>query len=330
MTTADPMQSAGASESHSRLQHFPISYFSMVMGLAGLSIAWQKAAHVLQADPWIGVAFGGIAGAVFLFQLAVYTLKLLRHPAAVQAEFAHPVKLHFFPTISISLILLSIVAAPHAPRLAEGLFIAGAPIQLLFTLLVLNSWFNRTHYEVAHLNPAWFIPIVGNVLVPIAGAALGYLETSWFFFSIGIVFWIVLFAIIVNRVLFHHPIPERLAPTLFILVAPPAVSFLAYMRLTGSLDASARVLFYFALFMTLFMATQAPRLMRMKFYLSWWAYSFPLAAVTIATWTMREATAHPVLSALGWILIAVLSLVLAGLIVRTVLAVARQEICQPE
>ena len=117
-------------------------------------------------------------------------------------------------------------------------------------LYVLHVWFNHEHLKIAHLNPAWFIPAVGNILVPIAGVGLGYIELSWFFFSIGILFWIVLFTIIMNRVLFHEPLPAKLAPTLFILIAPPAVGFVSYIGLTGGggIDGFARILFYGALF----------------------------------------------------------------------------------
>ena|GEM_PF-3316996 len=71
------------------------------------------------------------------------------------------------------------------------------------------------------------------MLVPVAGVPLGYTDISWFFFSIGILFWGMLLTIIFYRVLFDNPLEERLMPTLFILIAPPAVGFIAYTRLTG-------------------------------------------------------------------------------------------------
>ena len=33
-----------------RLENFPISFFAMMMGLAGLTIAWEKAQHLLGND----------------------------------------------------------------------------------------------------------------------------------------------------------------------------------------------------------------------------------------------------------------------------------------
>lgn len=308
----------------SRLEHLPISFFASMMGLSGLALAWQKGVHVLHiASEWVPLVIAAAAALVFLTLLGLYGAKVALHPSHVVGEYRHPVKLHFFPAVSISLLLLSILALNMWPAMAMPLFAVGASLHLVLMLLVLNSWFNHDHFQTVHLNPAWFIPAVGNVLVPLSGVALGYVELSWFFFAIGIMFWIVLFTIIINRVLFHNPLPERLAPTLFILIAPPAVGFLSYVRLTGNVDAAAHILYYFALFMTLFLITQVPRLMRAAFFLSWWAYSFPLAAVTIASLTMYEKIGGTAFFVISAVLLGIVTTVVTALVVRTLVAIGR-------
>ena len=147
------------------------------------------------------------------------------------------------------------------------------------------------------------------------------------FFSIGLLFWLVLFTIIVYRMIFHHPLPDKLLPTLFILIAPPAVGFVSYLKLAGGLDGFARVLYFSALFLTLLLFLQIPRFLRLPFYLSWWAYSFPLAAMTVATLLMHSLTALPAYAVFAWLLLGVLYAVVVYLIARTLDAVARQEIC---
>lgn len=313
-----------------RLAHLPVAFFASVMGLSGLTLAWMKAEAVLGVSSSISSVLAVLAALTFALLALAYAAKAMRYPSSVIEEYRHPVKLHFLPTISISMILLSVVALQKAPSLSQPLFLVGIVLHLSLTLIVLHNWFNKEHFQTVHLNPAWFIPIVGNVLVPLSGVALGYVELSWFFFSIGIVFWLVLFAIITNRVLFHNPLPERLAPTLFILIAPPAVGFLSYVKLTGEIDAFARVLYYFALFLTLFLATQVPRLARAQFYLSWWAYSFPLAAVTVASLAMSAKLQHPASDAIAVGLLGLVTLVISGLFIRTVVAIARDEIFHPE
>lgn len=312
-----------------RLEHFPISSFAMVMGLSGLTIGWEKAQKVLDLDLGVTPWLIGTTTTLLVVLSLIYAAKLVLYRGAVIQELRHPVKLNFFPTISISLLLLSIACLPVMPGAGRMLWMVGAALHLVITLYVMNVWMHHEHFQVHHMNPAWFIPAVGNILVPVAGIPLGYTDLSWFFFSIGILFWLILMTIIVYRVLFHNPIDERLMPTLFILIAPPAIGFIAYMRLVGELDSFARVLYYAGLFLTLLLFSQATRFMRLGFFLSWWAYSFPLAAISIASLLMFEQTGQDFYRYLGMGLLTLLTGIVALLLVRTAVAVRQNGICVP-
>ena len=232
----------------SPLRYLPVSAFSMVMGLAGLTLVLQRATRLWSLPPalaWITMAITIIA---FVGLAFLYAQKTLRFGVDVVEEFRHPIKLAFFPTMSISLILLSAMVLDAHLGVASFLWFVGVPVQLALTLVVLNAWIHRTSFEPQHMSPAWFIPVVGNMLVPIAGVSFAAYQLSWFFFSVGLLFWLVLLTIIFNRIIFHQPLTERLIPTLFILIAPPAAGFLAYTRLVGHLDAFGYVLYYSALF----------------------------------------------------------------------------------
>jgi tellurite resistance protein len=317
-------------ETESRLRHLPVSFFAMVMGLAGFTLVLQRATRLWQLPNVIGLVALGITVLAFVVLALLYARKILRYGVDVVTEFRHPVKLAFFPTVSISLILLSTMFLEVNLNVASFLWFVGVPIQLALTLMVLNAWIHRTTFEVQHMSPAWFIPVVGNILVPIPGVALAAYQVSWFFFAVGLLFWIVLLTIIFNRIIFHQPLTERLAPTLFILIAPPAVGFLAHTRLVGHLDTLAYVLYYSALFLGLVLVTQFRMFARLSFYLSWWAYSFPIAALTLATMQMYQYTG---LIGFKWIA-AILALALTALIglllTLTARAARRGEICVPD
>lgn len=300
------------------------------MGLAGLTLAWQKAHAVLGAPLIISAGLRGVVSALFIVLLIIYGLKALRYPQAIGMEARHPIRINFFPTVSISLLLLAIAYLETAPQAAFWLWVAGAILHLGFTLAIFGSWIHHTHYDIKHANPAWFIPVVGNIIIPVAGVRLASPELSWFFFSIGLVFWMVLLTIVLYRLFFHEPLPVRLAPTLFILLAPPSVGFIAYIGLTGELDAFARILYYTALFLALLLASNALRFLRLPFFISAWAYSFPLAALTLATLIMGARLPGSVFALIGVGLLALLSLVVAVLVFRTMVAIQRREICVPE
>ena len=309
-----------------RLARLPISIFATIMGLSGLAIATEKVEQ--HFDSALPVSHILTALVIFLFILltALQILRLIRYPSAVRAEWQHPVRISFFPAASIGLLLISIAILPHHKEASLYIWGVGTAIQFTLAFLVINTWINATHFEPHHVNPAWFIPAVGNVIVPIAGIVHGFEEISWFFFAFGMIFWLILLVIVMNRLFFHHPLHQHMIPTLCILIAPPAVGFLAYFKLTGGVDAFAHILYYAALAFTIIIMMQIGTFRRLSFVLSWWAYSFPLTAITIATLVMAEHANNTVLEMLGLTLYTAAVMVITGLSVRTLLGVAKGEI----
>ncbi|MDO5667049.1 MAG: SLAC1 anion channel family protein [Alcaligenaceae bacterium] len=330
MTTGD---SSAAALEHSSgwLQHFPIALFASVMGLTGLSIAWLKGAHVLGLPMVVSDVLRYFATAVWFVIVGFYLLKLSRFPAAVHEERAHPVKLNFFAAISVGLILIAIAWTPSAPGLAAWFWFVGAVVHLLFTLMTVNIWIFRPPFKMPQLTAAWFIPAVGNILVPIVGLQYAPADVSWFFFSVGFVFWLVLMTLLCYRLFFYEPLPLKLQPTLFIMIAPPAAGFLAYLSLNnGQLDAFAKILYFSALFLTLLLAMQARHFLRIPFFLTAWGYSFPLAAMTIATLEMATLSAWGFYLIFGSAMLTLVTLLIVILMVKTLLAMVQGKVFIPE
>jgi tellurite resistance protein len=260
----------------------------------------------------------------------MYFMKIVRYFDAVKHEWNHPVRHAFFPAFSIALLILSVGYLDWQPGVSFWLWVVGATLQLILTIHVLSTWMFHDRFEITMINPAWFIPVVGNVLVPIAGAHHAPLYVGWFFLSYGMFFWVLLQTIVLYRVIFHSPLPEKLLPTLFIMIAPPAVSFLSYLALEHTLNGFAYFLFGVALFITLLLFYQAPRFIRLPFALPWWAYSFPLAAMTIACFKMAHISQVIGFAYLGWGMLVILSLVVVVLVYKTVNAMVHYKVCVPE
>lgn len=313
-----------------RLPHFPVSFFSVILGLGGLTIALQRAHTYLGLNP----VFSTIGLVITVVLMAVLTLaylaKILIHPKEVQKELHHPIKLHFFPTIFISVLIISVALLHSAPDIARNLWIIGTIGQLTILLRTISVWIQHTHFEMKHMNPSWFIPAVGTLFVPIAGVDFAPLDLSWFFFSVGILFWFILLVLFFNRIIFHHPLPEKLLPTKFILIAPPAIAYVALGRLLGEPSIPGSMLYFVALFFFLLLIVQYRLFSAIKFYLSWWAYTFPISALTIATILRYRDNGDSYLFYLsGALLIFLVALVLV-LSVRTIKAIGAREVCVEE
>ena len=314
-----------------RLKNFPVSFFAIVMGLAGLTLATQRLQHALGGNPLVPLTLLSITILTFIVIAAIYALKAARYPDAIAWEWNHPVRISFFPAISISLILIGTAMAKAAPGpMALTVWAVGTGLHLIGTLAVVSAWIGHRPFEALHINPAWFIPAVGNILVPVAGVGFGFVEVSWFFFSVGLLFWLVLLTLVFNRLIFHNPLPAKLMPTLVILIAPPAVGLIAYIQFAGGLDPFAHILYYASTLFFLIIAAQIGKLRRLPYALSWWAYSFPIAAFTIATFVYADLVHSAFHRMIGIGLYGVLVCVIFLLVAKTLGAISRREICVPE
>ncbi len=312
------------------LEYMPIQLFAIIMGLSGFAIVFAKAYHLLGMPYWIYETILLIDTVLFLVIFTAYMFKLLLYTEAVKKEFYHPIKSSFMAAISISFLLLSIAYYDFAPTLSILLWYIGTPLQLIFTLIVIRYWIDND-LKVVHSNPAWFIPIVGNVLVPIIGVEAAPIYVSLFFFSIGMFFWIVLFTIMINRIIFHHPLAKKLIPTFFIFIAPPAVGFVSYFRITnGSIDMFSMFLYFIALFTLLLLLFMIRMYDTKEFFISWWAYTFPLAAITIATLMMEMVFGNIVTYMASIALIALTTMVVGFVTFKTIQACRAQKICISE
>ncbi|MBN8875531.1 MAG: SLAC1 anion channel family protein [Rhodospirillales bacterium] len=311
------------------LEYLPVSLFGSVMGLTGLSAAWHLGAARYGMPNGIGDAIGVAAVATFLVLVVAYGVKLVSAPASVLAEFRHPVAGALFGTLLISLLLLPIVLAPVNLRLAQGLWVLGAVGMVLFAWTIVNRWMSDRQ-QIAHATPAWIVPVVGLLDVPLAVPVLQLPPiggVSMFALSVGLFFAVPLFTVVFGRLLFEPPMPDAQKPSLLILLAPFAVGFSCYTVTIGRADLFAEALYMLSLFMFAVLAGRLRELGQCcPFRVSWWAVGFPLAATTIAA--LRYAELHPNLATDGiaLVLLAVTTILLAGLAVRTLLGIVRGEL----
>ncbi len=321
------------------LKYLHPGWFSIVMGLTGLALAWHAAGH------WLGewaqgasLVLGVLAAAVFGVLLVGSAVRAQRHPPALAEDLRHPVRHTFVAALPVSALLLA--TWMQAMELwrdgAHGLWWLGALGQLAVTVWVLGRWLAPT---VAHapdaqslwngITPVLYIPVVGNVVAPLAGVGFGHDVWSAIHLGIGVFFWPVVFALLVARRLAHGPIPPRLHPTWFITLAPVSVVGLCLLRY-GAAPLVAVAVWGVGLFTLLWVGTQARRFFAQPFGVPFWSVSFPLAAFTTLTVRLAEALALPPLRMVALVLLALTSVVIAALLLATVKGLREGTLLAPE
>lgn len=312
-----------------RLKNFPIMMFAIVMGLSGLSLVYLKASEILGFPHMLALVLVGLDTLVFVVILLFYLAKIVKYPQDVKLEFTHPVRSNFFAAFSISLLLFSIIFGELHINIAPYLWYMGAAIQAFMTFYCLSFWINKS-IDIKHSNPAWLIPVVGNVIVPLGGAGFINGDVLNYFFVVGIFFWIVLLPILINRIVFHQQLAQKFLPTLFILIAPPAVGMVSYVKMGHSFDVFAMGLYDIALFFALLLLFMYKNFLNLKFFISWWAFTFPVAAMSIASMVAYKKSGYLFYEIFSYLSIGVVSVIIGIVAFKTIVHVMKKEICIAE
>lgn len=312
----------------SPLRYLYPGWYAVVMGLSGLSLAWFRAeASMGPAAAGVARSVGALAAAALILLAFATLLRGWRHPDAWREDRAHPVRHTFIATLPVSVMLVATVGvAAGLPRdLLSPLWWAGSLGQWFVTAWVLSRWWGRWAWP--SVTPALFIPVVGNVLAPLAGVPLGFSGWSAAQFGVGLLFWPLVLGLLLTRIAVHGPWPDRLRPTLFIVIAPPAVIGLAAAQL-GAPQTLVWMCWGVALFALTWVGTQAKAIAAMPFGLTHWALSFPLAA--LAALTLHLSTTSAALVVPGVALLALTSLVVAALLLATARGLRNGSLLAPE
>jgi tellurite resistance protein len=312
------------------LHYLPIGLFGGVMGLSGLSLAWHLAHAHAGAPEWISQAVGAIAVLAFVALLIAYGTKAILSPAATRAEFRHPIAGNLFGTLIISCLLVPMILAPVSLLLARALWVVGAVAMVVYAWTMVDRWMTETQ-KPEHATPAWIVPMVGMLDVPLAMPMLDLpLEIQFLrllALAVGLFFAVPLFTLILGRLMFQPQMPPALQPTLLILLAPFSVGVSTYAVAVGRIDQFAFALYLLALFVLAVLVGRLRFLLRCcPFRVGWWAVSFPLASISIAAFRVADAFPGVASNGVAWALLLGSSGVMAWMLVRTLSGVFRGEL----
>ena len=314
-------------------------WFSVVMGLCGLSLAWHRASGVLggMADG-IALVAGGLAALVFVVLLVASVVRASRYPAALAEDLKHPVRHAFVAALPVATLLVAAVGValfgPHP--LLNALWWIGALAQLWATVWVLGRWLAPVTNASAGQTGLWpavtpvlLIAVVGNVVAPLAGLPLGNGTWSAVQMGIGTFFWPIVLGLILVRRIAHSPLPDRILPAWFITLAPPAVIGLVFTQFQAPQPVVLGI-WGIAVFQLLWLLPLVKRIASQPFGVAFWGLSFPMAAFAALTLRLAELNAGPGFETLGVLLLAMASIVVLWLGFATVRGLRDGSLLAPE
>jgi C4-dicarboxylate transporter/malic acid transport protein len=281
---------------------FAPGWFAAVMGTGVLALTTHAMA---QRWPWltlVGEVLHWFNTALFLLLALPWLTRWVRFREAALQTLKHPVQANFYPTFSIALLVLAAQWLAFTPcvEVAITFWWLGVVLHFIFSFAVLFFMFNGESVTVDHVTPANFIPAVGLVVMPLAGAPLlplmpeGMREIALTINAIGLgagsMMYIGLLGMTLSRKYLHKPAQGILTPTVWIHLAPIGVIPVSLMNLLEQLPfpaarEAATVLMLLVwgfgvwwLVMASLLTLAARAAGQLPFALSWWGFTFPIGA----------------------------------------------------
>ena len=262
------------------LEKYPVPISGLALGMAALG-------NLLKS---YGETPRNLLGIIAFVIILLLTVKILSNIEGVKKAMESPVISGSFATYSMVIIILS----AYLPNKAVGIVFWYIGI-LIHVLLIV--WFSVKYIPKRNIETiftTWFIVYVGIVTVsvtapwykmPVFGKA-----AFWF----GFVTYIVLLPIVLYRVFKVKKIPEPAIPTFAVFAAPAALLLAGYI---SSFPEKNFIIFNLLIFLTVLFYVMVllsmPKLLKLKFYPSFSAFTFPLVisglALKLTTGVLKKA-----------------------------------------
>jgi tellurite resistance protein len=275
------------------VRELPVGFYGAVMGLAGLGLTARAAAPLFPGvvrapayftELWVALGFAALA---ILFP--IYLAKLFLYPGAVKEDFSDPIRLGFCGALPVGMSLVAGGAGAYSPALGDALWWIAFVMLLAFQVWALLRFLSG-RIEPAQVNAGWLILLVGGIVLPGPGIALGHADAARFVFGVSAAAAPVLMALLFVRAVLGPPLPEALRPTWFVLLVPPSLVYANGIALYPE-SVFLESLYYLSLVLAAALLAYAGRFWRWPFGAPWWAFTFPLDALAYAA--ARYAQDHP-------------------------------------
>ena len=308
----------------SRVRRIPPNLFGIAFGLSGLGEAWQAAGPILGTPGAVANAIYILAAGVWVVLVAAY---VAQGPRRMLADLRDPVLTPFASMAAITPMIL-------AAALATAAFTAGRILVIIFLAVTigLGGWLTGQwiagDLNANSLHPGYYLPTVAGGLVGADAAAEVHLHAlAWASFGIGILCWVLVGSLLLNRLFLRPQLPPPLVPTLAIEFAPPVVAGVAYFTLTGgAVNFAAAALGGYAVLMALVQLRLVPLYARLRFSPGFWSFTFSYAAGATYALLWISATKPAGARAYAAVVIALITALIAAIAARTVIATVRGQL----
>lgn len=255
---------------HELIKKVPIPTAGVALGLAALGNLLQPYTEVVHTA----------CGILSLVLVGLLIAKIALFPDMIRDDMRNSILASVSATLFMTLMQLATYLAPFAIVPAFALWAAAVAGHL-----GLMVWFSARfirRFKLHEVFPTYFICYVGIVVASATSPAFGMETAGHALFWLGFACYLVLLVLVTYRYA-KHEVPEAARPLFCIYTAPMSLSIVGY--LATSPDPSAifvGALLVCAQALYLVVLSRLPKLLRLRFYPSFAAMTFPFVITATA------------------------------------------------
>lgn len=257
------------------IHRIPVPAAGLMLGLAALGNLLSSYGNMLKT----------LLGLISLLILVLLLMKITCDAKAVMEDLQNPAIAGIASTFPMGIIVLSTYLHPFWPLIAYGICGIGT-----LTHCVLIIYFTKKfilNFNIQKVFPSYFVVYVGIAIFSVIAPVFNVAWLGQIFFWFGFIAYLILLPIIIYRVLAIKALPEALLPTLTIFAAPASLCLVGYLN---SFQEKNMVIVWLLTFLSLTMLLGVllymPRMIKLKFFPSYSAFTFPFVISAIAIKTI--------------------------------------------
>ena len=248
--------------------------------VSGLFLASLSLGNLLQnIHPSLRFLFGAI-GIIFLILIL---LKVVLYPQLIKDDFKNPVIASSSGTFSMSLMILSTYLMPFMPGISYTIWIMGIVLHILL-IIYFTYHFIVHNFDISNVYPSYWIVYVGITMAAITANVHGINDADFIFFIIGFVGMLVSTPLVLYREFVYDKIPEMNRPLTCIFTALFSILIVGYVNSADIISNEfLTALYTIASIFYIFAIYKLIRNIKIRFYPSFAAFTFPFVISALAT-----------------------------------------------
>lgn len=223
-----------------------------------------------------------ICGIVSAFLLVLVLLKFILFPNMVKEDMKNPIVASVSATFPMSIMLLSTYVKPWLGVIAKYIWFFAIGLHIVLIIYFTVKFILKL--QISRVFASYYIVYVGIVVAAVTAPVFETQSIGSIAFWFGFITLLILLTLVTIRYVKYREIPEPAKPLICIYAAPTSLCVAGYIQSVSpksvqfllAIFALASILYVFALIKSL-------TYLKLKFYPSYAAFTFPFVISAIAT-----------------------------------------------